>query len=237
MKKTLFLICIIFFVSCKTENRFNKIQENPITQNNPKKQRKLFDSLPFGNPKLKSYPFKKNTWIDDLNNKDLQDATIFLYEDDYKKFKNIKKQGLKTLPSKNKYFLLNNKELNTTEQYNSNGNLYLLFENISYRLCYLEVEITDIENNLFENQKGGFLITLDNNDNIIDKKKFNQNLYNTKESTERWNFSNLKLSYIDKEKVITTYTFLCKEWDLNYEFKLINTIKYKINNNGLFLKL
>lgn len=240
MKKIIYFLTALVFFTCYKKNNtitYNEKEKKPIEESNFNND-SLVKKISFGNLELTKYKFPKKIWINDLNDKFLQNATKPLYKDDYENFKNIKIEKLNILPIKSKYILLNSDEINTKEEYNSENILYLLTKSHNYNLYYLEVEITDIENNLFENQKGGFLVTIDDNNNkIIDKVKFNHNLYYTKESTDRWNFLNLKLSYIDKAEKITSHSFLCKEWDLSFEFKLIETNSYQIDKKGKIIKL
>jgi len=241
MKKSLFIL--LFFVllfSCKNEKKSISIKEEQVVQKLEQKgdlKQDLINNLPFGNYEITQYPFKKNVWLDDFENKKLQKATKFLFKDDYDNFDSLKFEKLKIQAKQGNYFLLYGTELEIEQEIKTNNTAYLISKNNLFSIYFVEVEISDIKNNIFKNQKGGYIITADNKDKIIDNIKFNQILYNDNEKTERWNFANIRISYMDKSKTISIYDFLIKEWDLNYEFKLISEAKYKIDVNGFIEKL
>lgn len=227
MRKIFYFILITFVFSCK-ENPKNNQNNGAI------KKEKEISKLPFGNQHITNFNFLNNMWMDDYEDKELQLATNFLYLDNL----NLQKikLNIEIHSVAQKYFMLQGgiiEEMKTKSIYNS---LYFLQAENEYKLYYASSEPKKNENERFRNQILGYLVTLDNDNNLIDNIIFNLIAYSSIEYSDRWSFLNTRLSYINDFKEIFIYDFMSKEWDMSYEYKLMEKSKYEISQKGKFIQ-
>ena len=239
MKKTLIFLIIILLNSCKNENIKALLQIKPIAIKEKGSTNKKVDNLPFGNIEVTKYPFKKEIWYDDYDDKSLQKITKTIdLESDSIRLLKVKFNMKIGIPKKEyNYYTLKDEKIKRIDDSKIIDVFYLLNKNDIFSIYYVGATVFDIENKLFENKYSWYIITLDKNNHLIDFIKFYNVEYSKEEYSDRWNFCNKRISYIDKHKIISVYNFICKEWDISYEYKLESMYKYQITESGKIVKI
>jgi len=254
MKKLFFILNIIFLglVSCDNnlKHRVNVNKKDTILKKIHKKEfnRKGTNHLPFGYSVVSKYFFENDKWYDDENNVKIQELTTGVYKISNSiktKRDTVSKIHINKIIKHYTYFSYNNKKYKYKVMLDSIIDLYLLYQSKKYDVYFANINIKYYDNVLFDRLEGeeSYLLTVKDG-YCIESLLFSRDITSKKDVLSQrdidhllTSYSNFTASYIDTNKIITTINFKRKEWDMSYEYQLVNKEKYQITEEGKINKL